>query len=277
MEWTTQTGERQAETFGNGHDAQPPNGNGHETQPLPTPPTHLPEESVAPPVTIPPAPVPPHHAAPTTSATPQAPSGYEQCPSCGAMVAVDQRYCLECGHRRGEPRLPFMDAVVFMDAMNRPPEAAAASTKSRKRGISPNAALIAGVGTLLLALGVGVMIGRSGDNSSAGPASQAPIVIKGGGRRRRSRDGVDRRRRDRRDEHQGQVEKTDRQSKSEGGRNRRRRRKGASHGPRRESAAGQNQDRWKMRQEGRRLQQKRRIRRLLLRRRMSSAQAGARA
>lgn len=179
MEWTTQTGEIQAETYGNGHDAQPPDGNGHETQPLPMPPTHLPEESVAPPVTSAPAPVPAHHAAPAPSATPQAPSGYEQCPSCGAMVAVDQRYCLECGHRRGEPRLPFMDAVVFMDAMNRPPEAAAASTKSRKRGISPNAALIAGVGTLLLALGVGVMIGRSGDHSSA-PASQAPIVIKGG-------------------------------------------------------------------------------------------------
>lgn len=111
--------------------------------------------------------------------THQAPAGYEQCPSCGAFVAVDQRYCLECGHRRGEPRLPFMDAVVFMDAMNRPPEPEITSTKAKKRGISPNAALIAGVGTLLLALGIGVLIGRSGDHGTTA-ANQPPIVIKGG-------------------------------------------------------------------------------------------------
>ena len=110
----------------------------------------------------------------------QAPAGYEQCPSCGAFVAVDQRYCLECGHRRGEPRLPFMDAVVFMDAMNRPPETATDSKKKAKRGVSPNAALIAGIGTLLLALGIGVLIGRSGDHGAT-TSNQAPIVIKGGG------------------------------------------------------------------------------------------------
>jgi hypothetical protein len=169
VEWTTQTGEGQAETYGNGHDTQPT---------PPQQPAQLPEESVAPPVTSAPPPVP-THAAPAPSAIQQAPSGFEQCPSCGALVAVDQRYCLECGHRRGDPRLPFMDAVVFMDAMNRPPETASPSTKGRKRGISPNAALIAGVGTLLLALGIGVLIGRSGNHTSA-PASQAPIVIKGG-------------------------------------------------------------------------------------------------
>src|SRR6476659_2589121 len=127
VEWTTQS------------EAQPP---------------HLPEESIAPPVTSPPPPVPTHAApAPAAPGTAQRPAGFDHCPSCGALVANDQRYCLECGHRRGDPRLPFMDAVVFMDAMNRPPEAASASPKSRKRGVSPNAALIAGVGTLLLALG----------------------------------------------------------------------------------------------------------------------------
>jgi hypothetical protein len=107
-------------------------------------------------------------------------SGYENCPSCGALVANDQRYCLACGQRHGEPRLPFMDAVVFMDAMKAPPEAASAPPPKSRRRISPNAALIAGVGTLLLALGIGVLIGRSGNHSSA-PASQPPIVIKGGG------------------------------------------------------------------------------------------------
>jgi hypothetical protein len=95
------------------------------------------------------------------------------------MVTSDQRYCLNCGHRRGEPRLPFMDAVVFMDAMKAPKDAQAAPPPKQPRRISPNAALIAGVGTLLLALGIGVLIGRSGSNTAAAP-QQAPIVIKGG-------------------------------------------------------------------------------------------------
>ena len=29
------------------------------------------------------------------------------CPSCGAALADDQRYCLNCGQRQGEPRLDF--------------------------------------------------------------------------------------------------------------------------------------------------------------------------
>jgi hypothetical protein len=140
---------------------------------------HFREESLRPPVTNAPPPVP-THAVPEPATVTQAPAGYEQCPSCGAFVAVDQRYCLECGHRRGEPRLPFMDAVVFMDAMNRPPETETASKKKAKRGVSPNAALIAGIGTLLLALGIGVLIGRSGDHGAT-TSNQAPIVIKGGG------------------------------------------------------------------------------------------------
>jgi hypothetical protein len=45
-----------------------------------------------------------------------------------------------------------------------------------------NTALIAGVGTLLLALGVGVLIGRSSNNTSAKtPAAQVVTVPVGGG------------------------------------------------------------------------------------------------
>jgi hypothetical protein len=105
----------------------------------------------------------------------------ERCPSCGAPLAADQRYCLECGQRRGDPRLPFMDAVVLMEAVKRPPQAPPPPQKKKRSGISPNAALIAGVGTLLLALGVGVLIGRSGNHSTASTAPAAPIVIHGGG------------------------------------------------------------------------------------------------
>ena len=107
----------------------------------------------------------------------------EQCPSCGTTVAADQRYCLNCGQRCGEPRLPFMNAVTFMDAMKRP-TAAAPPAKAKRPGIFPNAALIAGVGTLILAMGVGVLIGRSGDHSTATATPAAAQIIKvpaGGG------------------------------------------------------------------------------------------------
>jgi hypothetical protein len=108
--------------------------------------------------------------------------GGDACPSCGTQMAADQRYCLNCGARRGDPRLPFMDAVVFMDAMRQPQVAAPAPARPRRRGPSPNATLVAGVATLVLAIGVGVLIGRSGDSNTP-VANTSPQVIKveGGG------------------------------------------------------------------------------------------------
>jgi hypothetical protein len=108
----------------------------------------------------------------------------ERCPTCQAPLAADQRYCLECGNRRGDPRLPFMDAVVFMDAVkgsNEPPPPPPPPSERKPQGITANAALIAGIGTLVLAIGVGVLIGRSGDNGSATAANAAPQIIKVGG------------------------------------------------------------------------------------------------
>jgi hypothetical protein len=109
----------------------------------------------------------------------------EQCPSCGAHMAADQRYCLECGKRRGDPRLPFMDAVVFMDAVKRQPELASAGATpapvERRSRMTANASLIAGVATLVLAIGVGVMIGQSSDNGSSVASAPAPQIIKVGG------------------------------------------------------------------------------------------------
>ncbi len=108
----------------------------------------------------------------------------DACPTCGAQMALDQRYCLNCGNRRGDPRLPFMDAVTFMEASRHPRgEAAAAATPPAppaKTGISPSTTLIAGIATLVLAVGVGVLIGRSGDSSSP-VAQQQPQIIKVGG------------------------------------------------------------------------------------------------
>jgi hypothetical protein len=113
--------------------------------------------------------------------------GSDSCPNCGARMAADQRYCLNCGQRRGEPRLPFMDAVVFMESMGAPGGAGAtpppppSEPKSSNR-MNANAALIAGVATLVLAIGVGFLIGRAGHDSGSNAAAEAPIkVIEVGG------------------------------------------------------------------------------------------------
>ena len=109
----------------------------------------------------------------------------DNCPSCGASLAPDQRYCLACGHRRGDPRLPFMDAVVFMESAKQPaPTEATVATApppDRRPFMSANASLVAGVATLILAIGVGVLIGRSGNDGSSNAAAPAPQVIKVGG------------------------------------------------------------------------------------------------
>jgi len=110
----------------------------------------------------------------------------DACPSCGASMAPDQRYCLNCGTRRGDPRLPFMDAVVFMEAGKQPhgeavTAAVAPPPPPQKSGMSAGTTLIAGIATLILAVGVGVLIGRGGDNSAPQVASPKPTVIQVGG------------------------------------------------------------------------------------------------
>lgn len=110
------------------------------------------------------------------------------CTRCGAHLAADQRYCVLCGERRGEPRLPFMDGRTPTPT---PPAAAGTETYAAAAPPPPpsksrwgsGATLIAGVGTLLLALGVGVLIGNAGkdDNSNAAAATPQVITVQGSG------------------------------------------------------------------------------------------------
>ena len=48
---------------------------------------------------------------PPTPATPVAAAIGDQCAACGAALAADQRYCLECGQRRREVPVPFTDGL----------------------------------------------------------------------------------------------------------------------------------------------------------------------
>ncbi len=122
----------------------------------------------------------------------------EPCMHCGAALAHDQRYCLECGAPRtylsglqqldglraaavpashgpsmanGSPYQPGVPGPYGMEGPPYPPVGGspAGAGGSRWGGA---AGLIAGVGVLLLAMGVGVLIGRSG--SSAGKAAPVP-------------------------------------------------------------------------------------------------------
>lgn len=96
-------------------------------------------------------------------------SGQEQCLSCGAPLASDQRYCVECGQRLGRARLPLMDSPL----RERTPAPGSARPRSRN---AATVTLIAAIGTLLLAMGVGVLIGRSGQGSSSNAPSQVITV-----------------------------------------------------------------------------------------------------
>ena len=84
-------------------------------------------------------------------------------------MAPDQRYCIACGERRTggglRDSLPRTQAAVA-------PVAAA----PRRALLTPNSSLIAGIATLLIAMGVGVLIGRSGDNNGT-RASATPQVV----------------------------------------------------------------------------------------------------
>jgi hypothetical protein len=103
-------------------------------------------------------------------------SMHEQCSACGAPMASDQRYCLVCGERNGPARVPALDRA------GQRTQAAPAQGPPQRPRTSVNTALIAGVGTLLLALGVGVLIGRSSNSSSSKtPAAQVIRVPEGGG------------------------------------------------------------------------------------------------
>ncbi len=96
----------------------------------------------------------------------------EQCSACGATLAPDQRYCVECGERCGAPRLPFTDRLA-QSAQQQP----SSRPRPARARMSVNNTAIAGIGTLLLAMGVGVLIGRSGNGSSAKGGTPAIQVV----------------------------------------------------------------------------------------------------
>jgi hypothetical protein len=98
----------------------------------------------------------------------------DRCVSCGTPLSSDQRYCVTCGERRGKARFALPAFETAAPQGPAPPLRAPRTTRA-----SSGATLIAGVGTLLLAMGVGVLIGRDSANNVNGRPVQAaaPTVV----------------------------------------------------------------------------------------------------
>lgn len=100
------------------------------------------------------------------------------CQGCGGALDTDQRYCLNCGRRRGEPRVDFRKHVG-----ERPePEPAVAPSSlpptpegKSQRDYAPLAAA-GGIAVLGIMLLIGVLIGRGEGDSSAPPPTQVLTV-----------------------------------------------------------------------------------------------------
>jgi hypothetical protein len=100
----------------------------------------------------------------------------QPCAHCGAPLASDQRYCLECGTRRTEARSQFLDGLAAPPVAHRAPSTGPPGDRPRLGAAWGGASTIAAVGVLLLAMGVGVLIGRSGSTKTVTAPAQVLSV-----------------------------------------------------------------------------------------------------
>lgn len=121
---------------------------------------------------------------PVPGTTPELGSPGETCGACGAELAPDQRYCVNCGARRSDPRVDYQHLLAGTNGAG--PEgaeaeapvaggaaagAAVAGVPAETRAISPLGAAVA-VGLLLIAVLLGAVIGKGN-----GAGDQAPVLV----------------------------------------------------------------------------------------------------
>jgi hypothetical protein len=118
----------------------------------------------------------------------------ERCAQCAAPLAPDQRYCLHCGAARahvngpisggrpgGPPRTVSSPQATSVPQSPPPGTPGVAPGTTGLSAASPanrnnTLALLAGVGVLLLAMGVGVLIGRASSGTAKVPPAQVISV-----------------------------------------------------------------------------------------------------
>lgn len=90
----------------------------------------------------------------------------QRCPRCGSPLAAGQRYCLECGARAGDQRVPF--AASNTPAGSAPAPSSPPLPPPRSSDVSPFGVVlgIALLGGMLL---IGVLLGRGSDDSNQTP------------------------------------------------------------------------------------------------------------
>src|SRR5262245_40277744 len=93
----------------------------------------------------------------------------DTCDQCGAGLAVDQRYCLNCGWRRGESRVDYEQRLLNNGA---PVAGGVAAAPQPAQQWTPAFAILA-IALLGVMLLLGVLIGKKDNNSTQTVAAQA--------------------------------------------------------------------------------------------------------
>jgi hypothetical protein len=98
----------------------------------------------------------------------------DTCPECGSTLATDQRYCLNCGWRRGEARVDYETRIMSsgQPATAGVPAGAAAAPNPQWTPVVAIGA-IAVLGVMLL---LGVLIGKKDNTATQTVAAQAPAT-----------------------------------------------------------------------------------------------------
>jgi hypothetical protein len=99
----------------------------------------------------------------------------DTCEQCGSALAVDQRYCLNCGWRRGESRVNYEQRLLSNGAVSANGAAngaAVAAPAPVQQQWTPAFAILA-IALLGVMLLLGVLIGKKGNDNTQTVAAQA--------------------------------------------------------------------------------------------------------
>lgn len=106
----------------------------------------------------------------------------DRCVNCGATLQSDQRYCVVCGERRGAPRFALPAPAATTETTITTSVSGRGGPRSPRFGSATT--LVAGVGTLLLALLVGFLIGNAASKNNTktvnAPAPKITVLNTGG-------------------------------------------------------------------------------------------------
>jgi hypothetical protein len=100
----------------------------------------------------------------------------DSCEQCGAELATDQRYCLNCGWRRGESRVDYEQRLNGgITSVNGAAAGGGGAAVAQNPQWTPAFAILA-IALLGVMLLLGVLIGKKGDDTQTVAAQAAPTT-----------------------------------------------------------------------------------------------------